>query len=145
MPFDSHRIDLRPANESDAEFAFSVQEACMRKYATATFGWWDTERARASFSVFLDSIIQRDQTDIGIMSAWDEQDHLFLGKLYILPEYQNRGIGSVLLRRLIADADKPIKLAVLRVNPARRFYERHGFTVVEETNERYFMERAGGL
>jgi hypothetical protein len=33
----------------------------------------------------------------------------------------------------------PVRLRVLVVNPAKQFYERLGFVVVETTTERYLM------
>jgi ribosomal protein S18 acetylase RimI-like enzyme len=41
------------------------------------------------------------------------------------------------------DANKPLRLRVLGVNPAKRLYERLGFVVTETTNERYYMEYGG--
>lgn len=60
-----------------------------------------------------------------------------LTSLYVLPAYQGRGIGSALLRHeLAALAVRGIEFllaSVLRENhPARRFYERHGFQMVDE-------------
>lgn len=34
----------------------------------------------------------------------------------------------------------PVRLRVLKVNPARRLYERLGFKVVEEADTHYLME-----
>lgn len=49
----------------------------------------------------------------------------------LLPEYRGRGIGTKLLRQLLADAGKrfdAISLSVSVTNPAHRLYEREGFT-----------------
>lgn len=70
-------------------------------------------------------------------------DHWFLSKLYLLPPFQGEGIGSRLLDRLIADAGTlrmPLRVTVLDVNPARRFYERHGFVVTRFAPPRHHME-----
>jgi hypothetical protein len=40
------------------------------------------------------------------------------------------------------EANLPIRLRVLAVNPAKALYERLGFVVVEMTPERQFMEGA---
>ena len=53
----------------------------------------------------------------------------------ILAGYQNRGIGSFLLRGLIAEAaasHKPLELSVYKFNPAARLYQRLGFLPVGE-------------
>lgn len=70
-------------------------------------------------------------------------DHWFLAKLYLLPPFQGEGLGSTLLEQLIADAGTlrmPLRLTVLQVNPARHFYERHGFVVTETVPPRHHME-----
>jgi len=72
-------------------------------------------------------------------------DHWFLAKLYLLPAFQNMGLGSRLLEELITDAAivrLPLRLSVLDGNPARYFYERHGFVVTSSSPPRHHMERA---
>jgi len=112
----------------------------MRDYAIATWGRWDEAATRASFTPDTHRIIQHEGEDIGCLALEDEADRLILKKLYVLPRYQNRGIGTRVLRDLLAAAEKPIRLRVLSVNPARRFYERKGFVVTRSTPERNFME-----
>jgi len=71
-------------------------------------------------------------------------DHWFLSKLYLLPAFQRGGLGSRLLQGLISDARMvrlPLRLTVLEVNPAFRFYERHGFSVTATEPPRIHMER----
>lgn len=53
----------------------------------------------------------------------------------LLPEYRNSGVGTQLLRELIADAERnsiPVRLQVLKTNPAYRLYERLGFVKTGE-------------
>lgn len=58
-----------------------------------------------------------------------------LHKIYLLPEFHGRGMGSVMLSdaenlaRILGD--KTITLNVNRYNPAQKFYSRHGFETVE--------------
>lgn len=62
----------------------------------------------------------------------------------LLSKYRNRGIGTVLMRGLLAEADrkqKPIRLYVYTMNRALRFYERLGFKCIEDTGVHNFMER----
>jgi ribosomal protein S18 acetylase RimI-like enzyme len=64
----------------------------------------------------------------------------------VLPAFQRRGIGGSLLRRLIEDAQAAavaLRLTVLEVNPARRFYERHGFVLTDTISPRHHMEWRG--
>jgi GNAT superfamily N-acetyltransferase len=50
----------------------------------------------------------------------------------LLPRFQNRGVGKILLGRLIEESEGaglPLRHTVFFYNPqARRFYERLGFT-----------------
>lgn len=59
--------------------------------------------------------------------------------------HRRRGIGSHVLAGILDEAQRaqrPVILRVLRSNPrARAFYNRHGFTVTEETETHYYMER----
>jgi GNAT superfamily N-acetyltransferase len=61
----------------------------------------------------------------------------------VLPSYQNQGIGSHLLRCVVDNAKSaqvPLRLTVLEVNPARRFYERHGFALTGTITPRHHMQ-----
>ena len=63
-----------------------------------------------------------------------------LDRLWLLPEYQSRGIGSDFIEKLAARADSrqvPIRLTVLRVNRARRLYERFGFVFLMSPRHTY--------
>jgi ribosomal protein S18 acetylase RimI-like enzyme len=63
-----------------------------------------------------------------------------------VPEWQGRSIGRRLVGALLDQARRagvPVVLSVLKVNPARRLYERLGFRVVGE-RDRSFEMQAGG-
>lgn len=137
-------IVLRPATLDDAPFAVRVTDACMRLYAEQTWGTWD---GRADFDPSFDRIIQLGDTDIGLIGVCRHSDYWFLDKLYLLPSYQGRGLGGSLLRRLMQEAGAaqvPLRLTVLEVNPARRFYERHGFVLTHTISPRHHLEWSGG-
>ena len=66
-------------------------------------------------------------------------EHFYLG-----PHHQGAGIGTAVLRALLAEQDRAgvvVRLNVLRGSPARRLYERHGFTVDTEDPVDVFMTR----
>jgi GNAT superfamily N-acetyltransferase len=61
---------------------------------------------------------------VGIIAFSDQE----VAQLYILPGWQGQGIGTRLLQRALARADR-LTLATFQVNAeARAFYARHGFT-----------------
>jgi ribosomal protein S18 acetylase RimI-like enzyme len=59
-----------------------------------------------------------------------------LHKLYVLPEYQGKGIGKELIDHIINDIRKSsaqiLALNVNRNNNAKAFYEKSGFSVTNE-------------
>jgi GNAT superfamily N-acetyltransferase len=62
----------------------------------------------------------------------------------VLAEYRAQGVGTELLRRLLAEADlqnKSVSLSVSEYNPARRLYERTGFVSVGTVGDSITMLR----
>ena len=140
-------VTLRPATPEDVEFACRVSTETMRDHALATFGSWSEDEVRqrcsGNIAAGLTRIIVREGVRIGIYVVERAPDHVQLLQIFILPDYQRLGIGSHLIERLLAEARAarlPLRLRVLRVNPAFELYRRMGFKVVQETPERYFME-----
>lgn len=138
-------IELRSATEDDYDFAFRVHRAAMRPYVERTFGWDEDFQARY-FRLHFDpakrDIIRYDDVDIGIFSVEVREESLFLAIIAILPRYQGLGIGTALLGQLQDRAKESgvrLTLQVLKVNPARKLYERLGFEVTGETETHYQM------
>jgi GNAT superfamily N-acetyltransferase len=146
-------VFLEPCSEDDRDFAFLVTEETMRTYVEQTFGSWDGDAQRQRFDGFFDTATYRvivvDSVRAGILAVEDGPSEMFLAKIFLRPPFQRRGIGSVLIRELIEQARaarKPLRLRVLRVNPARNLYERLGFLITSSTPEHHFMEyRADGI
>ena len=150
----NHTIDmdvtLAPFTAEDRDFAFYVTEATMRAYVEQAFGRWDPEdQRRRSDENDPGScrLILVDGVRAGILVVDDRPDEIFLARIFVLPEFQRRGVGSALIRLLMERADsekKPLRLRVLVLNPARRLYERLGFTVTQQTPEHVYMEYRRG-
>lgn len=143
------QVRLRAATMADADFVCRVSEATMRGYVEQAWGKFDPQANRKALSEKIAaghcSIIIYRQADAGILSVQRLASHLQLDQVFVLPEYQNRGIGTSLVRALAreaGEAGKPLRLRVLNVNPARKLYEREGFRVTSSTPERTYMELA---
>ena len=111
-----------------------------------TWGKWDEEWQSARFRDNFDpsdyQIIVVDGRDAGEIILADRESELYIASILILPEYQGHGIGTAIIRDILARADQrglPVALQVLKVNPARRLYERLGFAVIGETDTHYLM------
>jgi ribosomal protein S18 acetylase RimI-like enzyme len=138
---------LRTACPADAEFIYRLVDSTMRSYVEQIWGQFNDEYNRKQvadqIAAGIYSIVLVDGNEIGAVAVEREDSHIQLTQLYIHPAHQNRGIGTSLIRGIIAEAkaaNKRVRLRVLAVNPARRLYERLGFRVTKQTPERYFME-----
>jgi ribosomal protein S18 acetylase RimI-like enzyme len=72
-----------------------------------------------------------DGRQVGRLWVAREPGELRLVDLSLLPAHRGAGVGTALLRSLQEEASlagKPLRLSVARDNPARRLYERLGFT-----------------
>jgi ribosomal protein S18 acetylase RimI-like enzyme len=58
----------------------------------------------------------------------------------LLPEHRGKGVGTTLLRDVIAEG-KRVTIHVERMNPALRLYERLGFEVAEDKGVYLLLER----
>ena len=83
-------------------------------------------------------VAELDGRPAGFLALADDQvDHL-----YVHPNVQDRGLGSALLARAKQRSPHGLQLWVFQRNKgARRFYERHGFVLVRETDGADNMER----
>ena len=68
-----------------------------------------------------------------------------LDSLFVLPAFQNRGIGTEILEKCQKESPTPIFLYVFHKNTrAAALYEKLGFRIVKEIGtSRYIMERDG--
>jgi ribosomal protein S18 acetylase RimI-like enzyme len=139
-------IQLRPASHADYDFLYSLHRKTLIDYIDLTWGWeenWQQDYFKEHFRPAEIDIIQFEGENIGCINVQDEGDHIFLAYIAILPDYQRKGIGTLLVKRTLAEAKVrgiPVTLRVLRENPARDLYKRLGFEVVKTTDERIFME-----
>jgi GNAT superfamily N-acetyltransferase len=132
-------VATRNAESSDVEFAFTVTEAAMRSYVEQTWGeWkagWQRDHHVSSFNADPHLVVLVEEVQAGILVVSEAATHLQLEKLYLLPEFQNQGVGTALLEQVLRrgrTALKPVCLRVLTVNTsAQRFYARHGFRITE--------------
>ena len=73
-------------------------------------------------------------------------DRMELDDLYVLPAFRNRGVGTAILRRCLAQS-RPVYFYVFTGNArAIALYEREGFRVTETVSpSRCIMAKDGGL
>ena len=144
-------IETRTATEADFDFLVDVHRQTFQVYVEQLWGW-DAAGQRAAlyedFQQFPFEIICYRGEAVGMMSVAHQSDALFPHYIAILPTAQRRGLGTQLVRRLMHKAFEQqlsVTLIVLKVNPAKAFYERLGFKVTGDDEYRYFMASSGGV
>jgi ribosomal protein S18 acetylase RimI-like enzyme len=140
------KIDIRTATEKDLDILLDVRRQALRAYVPEMWGRSDETRRHIYLVDCLDAaviqIIQGDGVGIGMLAVEERADEYFIENVVLLPAYQNRGIGTRLVSDVLREAREkglPVRLEVLKVNPAYRLYERLGFMVTEETSTHFVM------
>jgi len=137
---------LRPAIESDLEPMMRIGHEGIRPYVEQLWVWDQADqerRFRESFDPATISIVRIQDRDVGYLKVEYHDDHVFLAGIYLDREYRDHGIGSELVVDLLnscRNLRKPLRLRVLRPNPAQRLYRRLGFHPIEETETHIYME-----
>ena len=144
----SHMYTLRPAMAADYDFLYDLHRAALRDYIEAIWGWdeeWQAKYFADAFNPDQRRIIQVDGRDAGVLVVEERPSEIYLNLIELLPGFQGRGVGTAIINDLAADAHGrglPMTLHVLKANtPARRLYERLGFQVVADEENRYGMEK----
>ena len=134
---------LRAATNQDLPFArtLTLQAMCgyYREYRLLwssdgfDFGWFSRENR----------LICQDERVLGFISLSRDSLALYIRELHMLEECRGLGAGSWVLEQMALEAQTLglLRLTVFKSNPARRLYERMGFSVVGEEDCFWRMER----
>lgn len=143
-------IKLVPADQTHKEFSYLVKKEAEGGYITDMFDWdEDVQRDfhAEAWKQQKPDIITYDGDLIGTIAAIESEDCIEIGQFFILPDYQNKGIGTHLLKSILNKAEqlgKNVTLRFLKNNPVKSLYARNGFRVVDSDEILYYMERKPG-
>ena len=136
-------LRLRRSLASDLPALTLLQENGLRPLAEAYYPW-DPHSFPETFRPEQTRIIQAGPDIVGFYQIQRRTDHLFLAELHVHSRSRGHGLGRMLLECAWAEAEAerlPLRLWVLRNNPARRFYLNTGFSDVGEGACHHIMER----
>jgi GNAT superfamily N-acetyltransferase len=137
---------LLPASESDKDFIFDAFKTAMREYVEWAWGWneeFQRDGFWANLPVQKFTLICVDGHNAGALYVEESAQNHWVRTLFLRPEFQGQGVGSAVLAQETARASaayKPLALKVIKINPAKRLYDRMGFKVVREDEATFHMQ-----
>lgn len=118
----------------------------MRGYISEIWGWNDPWQENDFFTHFNPkdiTVVHEERELVGYSHIENTGDQLFIRMIVVHPHHQRKGIGSTLLESAVAsgkEQSEKVGLEVFKINDeARKFYEKHGFKVEDETSSSYVM------
>lgn len=151
------QISRRPASEADRPFLY-ILYADVRAAELAQTSWND-EQKRAFLDMQFNAqvagygemfpdgaheIIEVAEESVGRVYWSLRSEDLHLVDITIAPEWRNKGIGGLVLKAILEQADehkKPSSLYVEVFNPSRNLFERLGFSITEQDGFQLLMHR----
>jgi len=141
-------VALRPAIDEDfdycrrlyfGEMQWIIEELHLHRAAQELKfkEQWDPAQVR---------MVALDGVDVGWLQTGTQDDDFFIAQLFVDQPFQRKGIGTELMKRLIEEAERAgqsVRLEVVKINPARRLYERLGFRITGEDERKFHMKRDG--
>jgi ribosomal protein S18 acetylase RimI-like enzyme len=149
-------LELRPVRAGDDELLFRIyvgtraeelavvpwddaaKEAFLRQQFAAQSASYERYSGRSYQVVLVDG------EPVGRLYLARTEGEILIVEIGLLPEHRGRGIGTALLRDVLAEADatgKRVAIHVERLNPALALYERLGFRVAEDKGVYLFLVR----
>jgi RimJ/RimL family protein N-acetyltransferase len=148
------RVTIRPATLDDVDFLTDTPIAATRDQGRfprgldlaayrAGFREWTEEQLRGEVADSVTSVVAAYGVDVGRLRVVRTPALVELAGLQLLPAHQGRGIGTRIVRDLMAEAagsGRTFGLSVEQDNPrARALYERLGLAVVGQDGDEYVM------
>lgn len=115
-----------------------MKAAFIRQQFAAQHVWYQDHYEGATFDVIL-----LDGVPAGRLYVHRREREIRLVDITFLPEFRGGGLGTSILRDLMAEGEasnRPLTIHVEVYNPAMRLYERLGFRSIEERGPYLLME-----
>ncbi|WP_222121685.1 GNAT family N-acetyltransferase [Microbacterium sp. BH-3-3-3] len=134
---------LRPAVAGDIEWLVELRAEVLRA-DLERLGRFDEHRVRQrlrdGFHPEWTRIIVVDGADAGSITVRPDGASRWIEHFYLASALQGRGVGGAVLAQVLAEPhDGATRLNVLQGSPARRLYERGGFTLDSEDEVDVFL------
>jgi ribosomal protein S18 acetylase RimI-like enzyme len=149
-------ISFRPVGPDDEAFLLKVYGST-RSEELAAVPWTEAQREeflklqlaaqqqhyRSRYPTADHHIILADNVPVGRLYVARLDEQIRIADLALLPEARGRGIGTKIIKDLMAEAaaqGKPVRIYVESFNPSLRLFERLGFSKISEQDFYWLME-----
>ncbi|HEU0228172.1 MAG TPA: GNAT family N-acetyltransferase [Arachidicoccus soli] len=137
-------IKLVQATEDDYERMYKIKEDSIKPYVEKVWGWdvdFQKEFLRRNTPFDEVEFILFNGETIGFLQLKKTIKGIFIQSLFIIKAFQQKGIGTYLLKRIINNG-KLLSLEVLKNNKiAFDLYKKMGFVVLKEDDLKYYLIR----
>jgi ribosomal protein S18 acetylase RimI-like enzyme len=138
------QLALRAATENDIAFLLGLWQVAMSEHFTAAGVPQAEENPMVRLLMRFEcaTIVSCEGRDIGLLKVTRDGCNWQLLQILLSPDVQKRGVGTCLIRAVIAEARScgaSLRLSVLKQNPAKNLYHRLGFKTVTEEQYAYNM------
>ena len=127
---------LRPACPEDAAAVADVLIESRKAFSPFAPTTHEPEEVRGWVAQYLVpsggvTVATSEGAVIAVLAISEDEAASWIDQLYVLPGFENLGLGTSLLRHAHAITRKPVRLYTFHQNSgARRFYERHGYRAI---------------
>jgi ribosomal protein S18 acetylase RimI-like enzyme len=149
-------ITFRPIEDRDSQFLYDVYVSTREDELSAT-GWPESQKQAflklqfaaqhtyytQTFTNARFNVILKNSQPIGRLYLDERDDEIRIIDIALLPGSRGQGIGSGILRDILADAagkTKCVRIHVEQYNPAMRLYQRLGFRKTDLHGVYHLME-----
>lgn len=134
---------IRQATAEDVNILDRIHTKNMKGYVEKVYPW-NPKLFRDIFVPQDYQVVEFKNIIIGFIKVIVTEDDIYLGEIQIDSNYQNQGIGTSIIKKIIEEAElnnKKLWLKVVKGNPAEKLYRRLGFTVFEESSTHKKMKK----
>jgi N-acetylglutamate synthase-like GNAT family acetyltransferase len=140
---------IRKGTNDDFEEIFNIinDAAIAYKGVIPPDRWHEPYMTRAELTAQIDEGVRfscfiSNSEIVGVMGIQDKTDVALIRHAYVRTSQRKKGIGSLLLQEAMRDSQKPILIGTWTAAWwAISFYEKHGFSLVDEDEKNLLLKR----
>jgi len=134
---------LKKATRSDKSYLLQLRKLTMTEHLERVGRLYSDAQhlARIDMHYEFANIIYYKNDKVGTIKYVNQDKVIEILQIQIHPKFQGKGLGGAVIQNILNLANtKPVKLSVLKGNPAKKLYERLGFKVINENHQEWFMQ-----